>query len=98
VFGPSTPGALNLISGQTNGIVATNGISSTAVISDRRGGQTMIGDTDPYNDVCSTTTGATTRMASKNVGDLLSAANVSWGWFNGGFNLQAVNTKRNYGA
>src|SRR5882724_12011720 len=46
VFGPSTPGALNLISGQTNGFSATNGISGTSIISDLRGGQSVIGDPD----------------------------------------------------
>jgi len=91
VFGPSTPGALNLISGQTNGVTATNGISSSSVISDLQGGQTVIGDPDPLNDVCSTTTGQQVRMAGKNIGDLLNMANVTWGWFNGGFNLQTVN-------
>jgi phospholipase C len=91
VFGPSTPGALNLISGQTNGLTATNGISSSAVISDLQGGQTVIGDPDPLNDVCSSATGQQVRMAGKNIGDLLNAANITWGWFNGGFNLQTVN-------
>lgn len=91
VFGPSTPGAINLISGQTNGIVATNGISSSNIISDLVGGQTMIGDADPLNDVCSSSTSTQARMGSKNVGDLLNAAGVTWGWFNGGFNLQTSN-------
>jgi phospholipase C len=30
-------------------------------------------------------------MTGKNIGDLLNAKNISWGWFQGGFNLQAVN-------
>jgi len=91
VFGPSTPGALNLISGQNNGIIATNGLSSSGVISDLHGDQTMIGDTDPLNDVCSSPTTMQTRMRGRNVGDLLNDANVTWGWFNGGFNMQTVN-------
>jgi phospholipase C len=51
----------------------------------------VIGDPDPLNDVCSSATGQQVRMSGKNIGDLLTAANVSWGWFNGGFNLQTVN-------
>jgi phospholipase C len=30
-------------------------------------------------------------MAGKNIGDLLNAANITWGWFGGGFNLNIVN-------
>lgn len=49
---------------------------------------TMIGDTDPYYDGCSnnsTGTGATIAMGGRNIGDLLDAAHVTWGWFQGGF-------------
>jgi phospholipase C len=41
--------------------------------------------------VCSTTTGETVQFGGKNVGDLLTAAGVSWGFFEGGFNLSTVN-------
>ena len=92
VFGPSTPGALNLISGQTNAVATTNGISGGSVISDLSGGQTAIGDPDPLNDVCSSATTLQVRMSGKNIRDLLNAADVTWGWFNGGFNRQTVNT------
>ncbi|MGH7438864.1 MAG: alkaline phosphatase family protein, partial [Polyangiaceae bacterium] len=56
VFGPSTPGAINLISGQTNGMVQLNHspLSPSHAVADGNGGWTMIGDTDPLNDVCST--------------------------------------------
>jgi phospholipase C len=30
-------------------------------------------------------------MTGKNIGDLLNAANVTWGWFQGGFNLSITN-------
>src|SRR5437588_12799703 len=53
VFGPSTPGAINLISGQTDGVSATNGVTSSNLISDLNGDMSMVGDTDPLNDVCS---------------------------------------------
>jgi phospholipase C len=93
-FGPSTPGALDLISGQTNGFSTTNRdpslMSTGHVTPDGNGGYTMIGDTDPLNDVCSTAADQTS-MAGKNVGDLLNAKGISWGWFQGGFDLTITN-------
>jgi phospholipase C len=89
-FGPSTPGCLNLISGQTNGVINnTNGTG--ALIGDGSGGLTDISDADPAGDVCSTSTGETFSMSGKNVGDLLNAAGVSWGFFEGGFDLSQTN-------
>jgi phospholipase C len=92
-FGPSTPGLINLVSGQTNGIVADkNGPPSTGfAISDGNGGLTLVGDADPLNDVCSAPTRYQAQMGGKNIGDLLNTANISWGSFMGGFNLQTVN-------
>ncbi len=89
-FGPSTPGVVNLISGQTNGIA--NSINGTGgEVDGGNGSLTMIGDPDPLNDVCSNPTGNQVQMESKNIGDLLTAAGVSWGSFMGGFDL----TKKN---
>ena len=96
-FGPSTPGALNLISGQTNGINAStvvNGPASAATsyaVADGQGGYTLIGDADPLGDVCSSSTRFQAQMTGKNVGDLLNAAGISWGWFGGGFDLTVTN-------
>src|ERR1700749_4345528 len=56
-FGPSTPGAINLISGQTNG-VTTDVNAGGDTIDDGSGGTTLISDADPIGDMCSTTTGA----------------------------------------
>src|SRR5580698_4769000 len=71
-FGPSSPGAINLISGQTNGISSTlNGPSSNEV-ADGQGGFTLIGDADPLGDVCSA--GFQVSMGGKNIGDLLNGA------------------------
>jgi len=88
-FGPSTPGALNLIPGQTNGVVNTVNPGS-AVIPDGNGGLTDIGDADPTGDICSSTTSSIS-LSGKNIGDLLSTANVTWGWFEGGFDLTITN-------
>ena len=90
-FGPSTPGALNLISGQTNG-VSDQINASSKVVDDGSGGLTDIGDADPIGDVCSTTTGALISMSGQNIGDLLNAEGVTWGWFQGGFDLSKTNS------
>jgi phospholipase C len=92
-FGPSTPGALELAAGQTNGATFTVPYANIAsgVIPDGQGGYTDINDEDPAGDVCSSTT-ANFSMTGKNVGDLMTAANVTWGFFEGGFNLGVTNS------
>ncbi|HEY1757975.1 MAG TPA: alkaline phosphatase family protein [Bryobacteraceae bacterium] len=89
-FGPSTVGAINLISGQTDG-VSDQSAASSKVVSDGAGGFSDIGDADPIGDVCSTTTGALIQMSGQNIGDLLNTADVTWGWFEGGFDLTVKN-------
>jgi len=89
-FGPSTPGAINLVSGQTNGVI-NNSNGTGSLIEDGSGGMTDISDADPAGDVCSTTTGETFSMSGTNIGDLLNAAGVSWGFFEGGFDLTQTN-------
>lgn len=95
-YGPSTPGALELISGQTHGAVAVTPVDhkattdSYAVVDpDASGVGTVINDPDPAFDDCSdknhTTTNNLAAMSGKNVGDLLNAKGVTWGWFQGGF-------------
>ncbi len=100
-FGPSTPGALNVTSGNTSGAEALNPAwdatgagtptTSSSVIdtSAKTGLGTLYGDEDPYYDDCSdtnhTTDGALAALTGENIGDLLNAKNVSWGWFEGGF-------------
>jgi phospholipase C len=77
VFGPSTPGALNLISGQTNGISTT--VNGTGNETDGSGGSlTIFGDADPYLDMCSGPTKNQVEMKGQNIGDLLSHAGVTW--------------------
>jgi phospholipase C len=81
VFGPSTPGALNLISGQTFG-VDPNHIKGDPFTAGDVLGRTVIGDPDPFYDDC----GSPDQVAltGRNVGDMLNAKG-SWGWFQGGF-------------
>jgi phospholipase C len=99
-FGPSTPGALNVTSGDTQGATAltptwASNPSQPATSSAVNGGS-MNGDVDPYYDTCSdgnhTTTGALGVMSGKNIGDLLNAKHVTWGWFQGGFAPTSTNS------
>src|SRR5581483_9536789 len=96
-FGPSTPGAINLISGKTHGTQVAGGSSSNVA------NGTIFGDAEPYYDLCSNNTtadvngtqgaqnglpapgGVTTYLTGQNVGDLMNAKDVTWGWFQGGF-------------
>ena len=89
-FGPSSPGAINLISGQTNGVTDQSNATGD-VIEDGDGGFTLVSDADPIGDLCSTTTGAAVQLSGKNIGDLLNAHGLTWGFFEGGFNLSTKN-------
>ena len=92
-YGPSTPGALNVISGQTNGMVITHGSSTTYYVTNGANGNTMINDSDPDTDTCSVlAAGNEVHMTGHNIGDLLNTAHITWGSFMGGFNLNLTNT------
>lgn len=91
MFGPSTVGAVNLVSGQTgNAAIAltfNNGTIATTSPS-----VTITGDPDPALDDCGADKGGTKTgqgtveiTQGKNVGDLLNAKGVTRGWFQGGF-------------
>jgi phospholipase C len=95
-FGPSTDGAVNLISGQLNGVIQDINPGG-ATIGDGSGGLTLISDADPVGDVCSTTTGERVQFGGQNIGDLLNAAGITWGFFEGGFNLNIVNPNQSTG-
>ena len=93
-FGPSSPGAINLVAGQTHGATAYSGNVTTKnrVLQPGQTGYpawalnsngTLFSDVDPYFDV--TSKGATIMMSGRNVGDLLNAHKLTWGWFEGGF-------------
>jgi len=84
VFGPSTPGALNLISGQTHG-------ATPAAVPGGVANGTVIGDPNPALDDCSSPSPNNIVMSGQNIGDLLNAQGVTWGWFQGGFRPTAVN-------
>jgi phospholipase C len=95
-FGPSTPGALNLVAGNTfPGTLAPlrpNGKPASAAGNIAGGGTTgaVVGDPRPLMDDCVASNAKFQNVnqisvAGKNVGDLLNAKGVTWGWFQGGF-------------
>jgi phospholipase C len=90
VFGPSTPGAINLVSGQTNGVVNDQGAQGN-ITADGNGGFTIIADPEPTGDVCTSTSDPQVHMTGPNIGEMLSKANVTWGFFAGGFDLTVTN-------
>ena len=81
-FGPSTPGALNLIAGQTHGatVVRDVGTAANQVVEG-----SVVDDARPALDDCVSATVNTVTMSGRNIGDLLNEASLTWGWFQGGF-------------
>lgn len=113
-FGPSTPGAINLISGQTNGALPgpsqffgtdgaydeytdSNGNMAATLVPDGLGGYTATDDDDPIGDICSDTSYGTFAMKGKNIGDYLTANNITWGFFEAGFDVSQTNSNGSSG-
>jgi phospholipase C len=102
-FGPSYIGAQNLVSGQNNGVIATNAAPGKKggsnldreITSDGNGGITTLNDPQPLDDVCSTR--GAIEVGGKNIGDLMNEAGVTWGFFQGGFDLSVVNANGSTG-
>ena len=103
-FGPSTPGALNLIAGTTSNATMLALAADGKTAGNPKGNLAnsmptgaVIGDPRPGFDNCLTTpvvgTASKTRITvtGTNVGDLLNRKNVTWGWFQGGFKLTGTN-------
>jgi phospholipase C len=93
-FGPSSPGAINVISGDTNGAQINNATATDTGTSAVANG-TLYGDIDPSFDECSNSSaapsapgeagGVTGQLTGRNIGDLLNTRDLTWGWFQGGF-------------
>ncbi len=94
---PSTPGAINLISGDLPKALSrarvTPQTSTVACFRATPNRATTSAPTPPRRWKAATVNGepvelpggATAEMTSKNVGDLLNERGVTWGWFQGGF-------------
>jgi phospholipase C len=89
-FGPSTPGAINVVSGDTGGVTRAIRGGANDVVADGRGGFSLITDAQPFYDDCSTRDAAV--LGGTNIGDQLNAAGQSWGFFQGGFRPDAPYT------
>jgi len=84
-YGPSMLGAINLVSGQTGGAHPENlksfrGLGASIVLNG-----TMIGNPAAGFDDCTEETGTGVSFAGQNIGDLLNARGITWGWFSAGF-------------
>jgi phospholipase C len=106
-FGPSTPGAINVVAGNTSGAEALSPAWSTtpgapatsaniANVNSSTGLGTLYSDQDPYYDDCSdgshASNNALVALTGENIGDLLNNSDVSWGWFQGGFGPTTTST------
>ena len=129
-YGPSTPGALNVTTGQTYGAIcgpsfatindspcsAPPGYNGSSVLASdittsasgptpvsaqpAAGPGTDYSDSDPTYDICSylpaadggdnNTPATTITMGGNNIGQALTRAGITWGWFQGGFDAGYV--------
>jgi phospholipase C len=93
-FGPSTVGAVNMISGNTGNAVVISGNPSGNIANGGLGATTgaIIGDPRPNGDDCNPTgkTYVSFPAGQLNVGDLLNGFSYTWGWFQGGFRPTSV--------
>ncbi|MGH9745163.1 MAG: phospholipase C [Candidatus Acidiferrales bacterium] len=89
-FGPSTPGAINVVSGMTGGVDPAAVNANTTPDEVITG--SIVGDPDPFYDDCNAPQFGVAGMLAKNqnIGELLSAKGISWGWFQGGFTPSSV--------
>lgn len=106
-FGPSTPGALSLISGQTSFATVTHDAGGpfaahTEVVGfdtfgspNNKTPMTVIGDPQGTFDECHSNGRNHVNLAGQNVGDLLNAKGLGWGWFQGGFTPSGFDAKGN---
>jgi phospholipase C len=96
-FGPSAPGALNLVAGDTGEVDTEHEANSPSIATSTKpnadltenglGGYALTSDAQPYWDDCSTRDAVA--MKGTNIGDELNAKGLSWGWFQGGFRPSA---------
>jgi phospholipase C len=88
LFGVTVMGHMNLLSGQTHGVVVKAGTASSSVIAN----DSIIANVQPYYDDCAAGATPNVIMSGKNVGDLLNVDGISWGWFYGDFAATSITT------
>jgi phospholipase C len=89
-YGPTLPGHINLVSGNTHGLVLHNATSNSGIyVNPSDGSMTMTEINVPgFLDDCggdANGTKVTVEMTGRNVGDLMNAKGTTWGYFQGGF-------------
>ena len=89
-FGTTVMGHLNLLSGQTHVNVTGNPANDPTPVTGFVQNGTVIANVSSALEDCPSKGEATVTMTSKNVGDLLNAKNVTWGWFYGDFPTAAT--------
>ncbi|HVB49348.1 MAG TPA: alkaline phosphatase family protein [Burkholderiales bacterium] len=95
-YGPSSPGAIEAVAGQTNGMQIVAASKRAYYVANADGSDTMINDVDPAYDVCSNAADQVT-MSGANIGDLLNSRDITWGSFMAGFDLSATNANGSTG-
>jgi phospholipase C len=92
-FGPSSPGAINLVSGNTASVQFVSGGSTNGVIAGGGASGALIGDGRPAGDDCGPTgkTYVSFPAGTNNIGDVLNGVSYTWGWFQGGFGATSFN-------
>jgi phospholipase C len=83
-FGPSHIGALNLVSGQTHGVIVHGDDPANPVLGTKIVQGTAVANVEPTYDDCPKPK-TTMEMTGRNIGNLLNDHGVTWGWFSGGF-------------
>jgi phospholipase C len=78
-FGPTLPGHLNLVAGQTHGAVVSGG--RTGAVRNA----TVLGNVSAQYEDCAHVKGVRVAMSGRNIGDLLTSGGVGWGYFSEGF-------------
>jgi phospholipase C len=89
-FGQSTQGAIELICGQTNGVIDQVNAASY-LVDGGNGTYTEVDDADPIGDKCSNPAWGQIHYTGNNIGQMLSKHAVTWGWFEAGFDLTRKN-------
>lgn len=87
-YGQSVLGHINLISGQTHGATLVKSANADGIVVEG----TIYADAGLAYDDCAAGRTNQVVMTGANIGDLLNAKGVTWGWFSGGFRPTSRNT------
>lgn len=97
-FGGTVAGHMNLLSGQTNGLEVLTGTYAAPIVGSSDIPATIvngsiIANVNPFYDDCGGTA-PNVAMTGQNIGNLLNASGISWGWFYGDFSPVTITNGR----